>query len=230
LVNARGQLRVDEFDLDHIKFKKMRTDAWLQDLKLEATRTEAEWAGGTVQGKFSADFSPQPKYSAEVLLDHVNLAQIPLAGNIADRMGGLASGSLQLQTRGVGRDTLFQELQGSGQLRLANVKLRGWDVGASLASGTPRKGASRWASGQAAFHVANQKFILNELRLGSRESAVLLKGSVNFRQDADLTLQVADQESRSGRTAPSPHVLHLAGPLDHLRVSLAPRVAQQPGD
>jgi hypothetical protein len=113
---------------------------------------------------------------------------------------------------------------------LSNVEFRGWDVGASLASGAPRAGYSRWTSGDAKFHIANQNFIVNLLRLNGEQGPVVLKGSVSFQRDADLTLEAAVGEHRKGQPVASDHVLNLAGPLDRLRVSLAARAAQQPGD
>ena len=228
--SARGVLRADEFDLEKLKFKQLRAEGDLKDLHLTLRQADAQWAGGTLQAKMIADFSPQPKYEIAAQFDRVNLAQIPLAGKVADRVAGTASGSIQLKTGGVGREALLHELNGEGKLNLRAVEFRGWDVAASLASGLPRSGASRWTSGEATFHIADESLELNALRLAAAREEVLLKGSVSFQREADLTLQAVGDDARRGRLAAASHILNIAGPLDGPKVSLVGRIAQQPGD
>ena len=230
LLDARGELQADEFDLEQMKFKRLQAEVSLSDLRLRVEDATASWAGGTIQGSLSADFSPQPKYTAAAKFERVNLSQIPFAGNFEERVSGSATGSLTLQTEGIGRDSLLQKMQADGGLKLSNVGFRGLDVAASLASGSPRSGSSRWASGDAKFRIANQEFIVSLLRLNAPQSPVVLKGSISFLREANLTLESANQENREGHIAASDHVLNLVGPLDRLRVSLGARVVQQPGD
>jgi hypothetical protein len=229
-VNARGELQVDEFELEKVKLQDLQANVSLQNLRLELSDAKSKWAGGTLRGTFSADFSPQPKYTAAVRFDRVSLAQISLAGRVAERLSGLASGAFQLATAGVGRDALLHTLEGEGEVRVANVQFRGWDVAASLQTGAPREGASRWSTGEGAFHIADQSFDLDNLRLNGAAGPLVLKGTISFQREADLTLEAAGAENRKIRTASAPHVLNLAGPLDRPKVSLASRSVQQPGD
>jgi len=53
---------------------------------------------------------PRPVYDIAAKLERVNLAQLPGAGRIAERVGGAASGTLQMKTAGVGRDELLGKL------------------------------------------------------------------------------------------------------------------------
>ncbi len=89
-----------------------------------------------------------PKYDVTAKLDRVNLAEIPAAGRFAERLAGLASGTVHLETGGVGRDELLQKLAGGGEVQLKNAEFRGWDVNASVADGAPHTGTSRWTSGE----------------------------------------------------------------------------------
>lgn len=228
--SARGVLLADEFDVEKFRFRQLRAEGDLKDLRLTLRQAEAQWAGGTLQAKMIAEFSPQPKYEIAAQFDRVNLAQIPLAGKIADRVAGTASGSIQLKTGGVGREALLQRLSGEGTFQLHGVEFRGWDVAASLASGSPHSGASRWTRGDGAFHIADESFELNALQLSASREQVLLKGSVSFQREADLTLQAVDENSRRSRLAASSHILSIAGPLDGPKISLVGRAAQQPGD
>jgi hypothetical protein len=88
---------------------------------------------------------------------------------------------------------------------------------------------SHWPSGEGTFQIAKQSFDLERLLLNAAAGPVVLRGTVSFQREADLTLEAASEESRKVRTAAN-HVLSVAGPLDRPRVSLAARVAQQPGD
>lgn len=228
--SARGVLLADEFDVEKFRFRQLRAEGDLKNLRLTLRQADAQWAGGTLQAKMIAEFSPQPKYEIAAQFDRVSLAQIPLAGKIADRVAGTASGSIQLKTGGVGREALLQRLSGEGKFELRGVEFRGWDVAASLASGSPHSGASRWTRGEGAFHIADESFELNALQLSASREQVLLKGSVSFQREADLTLQTVDENSRRSRLAAASHILSIAGPLDGPKVSLVGRVAQQPGD
>lgn len=229
LVRARGNLQVDEFDLEQVKLRHLRATLALRNLDLQVDDAQAQWAGGTLRGSFSAAFSAQPKYTASADFERVNLGEIPFAGRAAERVSGQASGSLTLQTAGVGHDALLANLEGQGQVRFGNLEFRGWDVPASLATGAMRVGSSRWNGGDARFRIADQSFIVTLLRLNGPQVPVLLRGSVSFKREADLQLEAASEENRKQRAA-ADHVLNLAGPLDRLRVKLAVREAQQPGD
>jgi hypothetical protein len=228
-VNARGVLRADEFDLEKLKFKQVRAEGELKDLHLTLRQADAQWAGGTLRARMIAEFSPQPHYEFSAQFERVNLAQIPLAGKVTERFGGAASGSIQLETGGIGRDVLLQKLRGGGKVQLHSVEFRGWDVAGSLASGTPRSGFSRWTAGNGVFRIADKNLELTELKLTAPWETILLQGNVSFARQADLTLEAAGSGSRRGRFTALDHVLTIAGPLDGPKVSLKGKIAQQPG-
>jgi hypothetical protein len=82
--------------------------------------------------------------------------------------------------------------------------------------------------GAGTFHVSNGGFDLNSLRLTSPSGEFLLKGSVSFSEDADMTAE----SHATGRKAIAQTVrfLQISGPLSGLKVSLEKATAQQPGD
>lgn len=227
-VNARGVLHADEFNLEKLKFKQVRAEGALQNLHLTLRQANAQWAGGTLSAKMIAQFSPQPVYEFEGQFEHVSLGQIPLAGKLAERFSGTASGSIQLKTEGVGRDALLQKLSGEGKVQLHSVEFRGWDVAGSLASGAPRSGSSRWTAGNGVFHIADKNLELTELSLVAPQETLLMHGNVSFARQADLTLEAASNLRRGGFLAPD-RILSIAGPLDGPKVALKGKIAQQPG-
>jgi len=232
-VNAEGELRVDEMTIEKLKLEQVRAQGSLRNLQLEIRDANAQWAGGTLRAKMTAAFSPRPKYELTAELEHVNLKQLPGTGHMAERLNGLASGTVHLSTEGVGREELLAKLAGKGDVRLKNVEFRGWDVGATLADGAPQAGASRWAAGEAAFSLQDQSVVLQSLRLDGGNQWTLINGTVSFAREADLSVQTAaDGKAREHKATVSKagRVLRISGPLDGPRVSLQGAAERQPAD
>jgi hypothetical protein len=229
-VNAEGELRIDAFTLERLKFSQVRARAALHDLNFDLRDAEAQWSKGNIRVKLRAAFLPHPSYDIVADLDRVDLAELPASGPLPERFAGLASGTLRLITHGVGRDELLQHLAGKGDVRLSNVEFRGWDLSASVADGEPRTGDSHWAAGEAVFIVRDQGIVLNNLRLDSGSEKTLVKGTVTFSQDADLTLQTVDGLPGAVNASEQRHVLKISGPLDVPHLSIEKLSARQPAD
>ena len=229
-VDAEGDITIDEFELDKLKLKQVHAEASLRDLKLRLENAQAHWAGGTLQGSVSATFEAKPTYEVKLQANGLNLAQVPLAGKVSERMAGTFAGTLELKTEGVGREALLDNLKGEGRIELKKVEFRGWDLQASFASGSPHTGASRWAEGDGLFHVSDRSLEVNHLQLRSPQQQISLKGSVSFGRQADLTL--ANEVSRQGKTRTSgpERVMQISGPLEGPKVAIETVSASQPGD
>jgi hypothetical protein len=229
-VNAEGEVRVDEFTLEKIRLTQLRVEGALHDLHLELRQADARWAGGNLRARMRAAFLPRPSYDVSAEWDGVDLAQWPSPADLSDRFAGLASGTLHLSTQGVGRDELLQRLTGKGEVRLREVEFRGWDVSASTADGAPHQGGSRWASGQGAFSIHDRGISLPGLRLDSGSELTLIKGTLSFAQDSDLTVQTLPREPNDSRLPEQGYVLKISGPLDVPRVSIERLIARRPAD
>jgi len=228
-VDAHGQLFVDQFTMEKLEFTQLRAETNLHELRLEFSHAEAQCSAGKVRAEVSAVFRPEPSYEVTAELDRLNLSQLPPSLQIAPRLGGTASGTVHLTTGGVGRDELVQHLAGTGEARLRNLELRGWDVNATVADGTLRSGASRWNSGKGTFVVHDQTVRLTGLELEAGGQRTLVEGTVSFARDADLTIRnVSGDGQREVPEFESKHVLRLSGPLDVPRVSVKGVVAHQP--
>jgi hypothetical protein len=229
-VNAEGELRIDEFRVEKLKFEQVRAVGALHDLHLEVWDAEAQWSGGKVHAKVTARFLPRPAYDVTAELDNVDLAQLPAPPRAAERFAGTASGTLHLTTQGVGREELLQRLAGRGDMRMRNVEFRGWDVSASVAEGEPRTGESRWTAGEGAFTLRDRGIVLAGLRLEAGREVTFVKGTVSFGRDADLTIRTTTDGKRESRTPEAGRVLKISGPLDVPRVSVERALARQPAD
>ena len=186
-----------------------------------------------MHAQVQAKFAPLPKYDVTAKLDRVNLAEIPAPGRFTDRLAGLASGTVHVETEGVGRDELLQKLAGGGEIQLKKVEFRGWDVNASVTDGAPHTGTSRWTSGEGTFTMRNRGVTVENLTLESGGEKTSLQGTVSFARDADLTIETLSAGKRRGRTIginEAGHVLKISGPLDGPRVSVEKAAAHQPAD
>jgi hypothetical protein len=229
-IDADGELRVDEFTMEKLKFQQVHAAGSLDDLHLDLREADAQWAGGKVHARLKGKFLPRPSYEVTADLDQVNLAQLPAPARSADRFAGTASGTLHFTTQGVGRDELIARLTGRGDVRMRNIEFRGWDVNASVAQGEPRTGESHWTAGEGTFTLRDRGVILAGLRLESGREATLVKGTVSFGRDADLTIQTTSDGRREIRTIEPGHILKISGPLDIPRVSVENTAAHQPAD
>lgn len=231
-MNAEGNLTIGELTLEKFKFTNIHAEGSLHDLQLEVHDASAQWAGGSVHAQVAAVFAPVPKYEVTAKLDRVSLAEVPSVGSMSERIGGLASGSVHVVAQGVGRDELFQRLEGDGDIQLKNIQFRGWDVTASVADGSPRSGISRWTTGDGTFTIRNRAVTVDSLTLDSENEQTSLQGTVSFARDADLSIETLSAAKRRGRPVvnESGRVLKISGPLDGPHVSVEKVVARQPTD
>jgi hypothetical protein len=232
-VNAEGELNIGELTIEKLKLKNVVAKGSLHDLQLEIRESQAEWAGGKVRAKIGAKFLPRPVYEIAAEVDRINLAQLPGAGRIGERLGGFASGTLQVKTEGVGRDELLKKLSGRGDFHLNKVEFRGWDVSASVADGTARTGISRWATGEGSLHLRDSSIVLDNFRLNNAKELTFVNGTLSFGRSADLAIETTSPRKNKGHElddSEAGHVLKISGPLDGPKVSVEKISVRQPAD
>ena len=220
---------MDDLTIEKIRLKQFRAQTKLDALKLSMSVVQAQWSAGDVKGTAEATFSAKPRYEILATFDRVAITQTPWLVPVATHLNGTASGSVELHLEGVGREALLASLAGKGEIRLAKVELRGWDVAGTMALGQWKSGISRWATGTGTFHLSNGGFDLNSLRLSSPSEEFLLKGSVSFGEDTELTAE-SHATGRTTRGESSIRFIQISGPIAGPRVSLEKATAQQPGD
>jgi AsmA-like protein len=213
-VTAEGDLEADSLSIEKIKLAHARAHVAFRDLRLEVRDAEAEWAGGTARGSVSAVFSAPPHYEIFAEVDRANLSELPWSAHWAEYWSGTASGKLHLTTSGVGRDALVAQLAASGELRLKNLELRGWDVGASMDTGTIHTGSSRWAAGEGEFTIVDRAVHFDALTLENPHLKTRLDGTLDFSQDLSLTFAPAPADKRGAKSAAAPRFFQLRGPLE----------------
>jgi hypothetical protein len=232
-VNAEGELQISKLTIEKLKLEQVLARGSLHDLQLDVREAQAEWAGGKVQAEINAKFLPRPVYEIAAKLERVNLAQLPGAGRNADRFGGVASGTLQVKTAGVGRDELLGKLAGRGEFHLNKVEFRGWDVNASVADGAAHAGVSRWATGECSLRLQDSSIFLEDFRLDGGKQLTLMNGTLSFGRIAELAIETTSARKTKDRKASDSgtgHVLKISGPLDGPKVSVEKTGVRQPAD
>ena len=232
-VNAEGELGIAQLTIEKLKLEHVLAKGSLHDLQLDVREAQAEWAGGKVRAKINARFLPRPVYEIAAELDRVNLAQLPGAGRIAERLGGVASGTLKVKTEGVGREELLGKLAGHGEFHFNKVEFRGWDVNASVADGAARAGVSRWPSGEGSLRLQDSSIFLDDFRLDGGKQLTLVNGTLSFGRNTDLTVETTSARKSKDRKASDSgtgRVLKISGPLDGPKVSVEEAGARQPAD
>ena len=232
-VNAEGELDIGQLTIEKLKLEQVQARGYLHDLQLDVREAQAEWAGGKVHAKINAKFLPRPAYDISAELDRVNLAQLPGAGRIAERLGGFATGTVRVKTEGVGRDELLGKLSGRGDFHLNKVEFRGWDVNASVADGEAHAGVSRWATGEGSLRLQDSAILLEDFRLNSGWQSTLVNGTLSFGRNADLAIETVSVRKNKDRKAGdfgAGRVLKISAPLDGPKVSVEKASVRQPAD
>ena len=229
-LNVVGNVQVDEFTIEKLKLQQLHLQGSLHDLQLNVSDGRAQWAGGAVRATMLAKFLPRPAYDLHAQLDGVNLTQLPIDASVADRLAGLASGTVHFKTTGVGREELLQKLTGAGKIRLDNLEFRGWDVNASVADGEAHPGVSNWPSGVGTFTVRDRNVFLEDVRLDGGTQFTLIDGTVSFGREADLAVETSAGRRAVRNTDGPGQVLKIVGPLDGPRVTREKSAPRQPAD
>jgi hypothetical protein len=228
-VVARGRLRVGEVALAPLQVEKLDADVALAGRGVVLHRAQAELYGGRIAGDFEAQLSAVPTYSFRGRIDRVDLGGLADAtASLAGRFAGLASGTLALTARGIGRQYLAASLEGEGVLRARDAVLRGIDLPSLLtgtASDPKARGEARFGTSAATFHIAAGRVSVDQFLLEDRDQQLEVEGTVDFARRLDLLVRTAPRETTRGADfdpeTSEGETWAIAGTLD------APQVARQ---
>ena len=213
-IRGRGRLRIEELELAPLRVTKLDATAAIDGRSVHLSRAQAEFYGGRISGDFGATVSAEPSYSFRGAIDRVNVALLAEASPLLEgQFAGLVSGDLKLAAKGIGRQSLLGSLQGDGTLRARDAVVpivnSAWgDLGEA---GVPQAAAvGRFATGTAAFRIADGSVHLNPLRLADRDHGFEVTGAVDFSRKLDLHVRpiqlLHGVETPSARSAEAPSI------------------------
>ncbi|MBZ5502271.1 MAG: AsmA family protein [Acidobacteriia bacterium] len=223
-LRATGRLTFAQFVLAPLEIRRLQGNVSIDGRHVALTDATAQFYGGALAGSLDAHLNAAPSYDLRLDFSAVDLSA--LSANwpgLADLFAGNASGAASFQTHGSTRENLANSLVCRGTARVNVPQLRNLDLAKSLRETARRPGSSMFREASAAFSCAAGKLQLQDLLLSGPAESIAASGSVDFRRNLDLQLQLLPRDAAPSR-APGP-----ATPLYQLTGSLAaPQINRLP--
>ena len=220
-ISARGRLRVAEFSLAPFRFTQMDADIEFAGRTIDVHRAKGSFAGGTVEGQFTAALGAQPAYDVRARFDRVDLAALAEgAPSLAGRFGGAAAGEVALHATGIGRDALLDSLEGQGSIAARNVQISGFNLGALHANPSTAADDGRFTEAQALFRIADRTVRAAPVQLTRPGEDLVAAGSVDFDGTLDFRIDASGSQAAPARSARATSVVEpQASPSSAFRLS-----------
>jgi hypothetical protein len=214
---------VDDFAFSRYVVQHISGNFALDQRQIIFQDVDADFSGGKISANVKADLRESPAYSVNANFSGINLAALAAGSpTLARQFTGSATGEIELEMHGVGRDALVTSLGCRGRASIQPAFLQGFDLFDSVHAGARRAGTSTFSEVSGVFACRDDRVELNSLRLRSGDVVLGATGTVDFGRNADIRLQWmprAKNQSRVGADPPAdPAAYLLRGPL------FAPRI------
>lgn len=222
-LRASGRLSIDDFAFSRFVMEHLSGNLLLDQRQISFQDVEADFSGGKVSGSLKADLRGLPAYNISARLAGINLASLT-AGSpaLARQFSGIASGEIDAELHGIGRDALVASLGCRGHAIIQPASLQGFDLFESMRAGARRGGTSSISEVSGTFACRDDLVELSGVRLRSGDVSIGASGSVDLARNADIHLQWlprARNQVRVGADSPVGTAAYfLRGPL------FAPRI------
>lgn len=222
-LRASGRLSVDDFAFSRYLVQHLSGNIVLDQRQITFQDLEADFSGGKVGGRVKADLRESPVYTVSANFTGLNLAALAAGSpTLAHEFSGSATGDIEFEMHGVGRDALVASLGCRAHAAIQPASLQGFDLFDSLHAGARRAGSSTFSEVSGTFVCRDDQIELTGVRLRSGDTVLGASGTVDFGRNADIRLQWlprAKNQARVGADAPDdPASYLLRGPL------FAPRI------
>ena len=226
-LKASGRLSIEDFALSKFRMQHLEGSFNLDQRQVVFKDAEADFSGGKVSGGLQADLRALPQYALLARFSGVNIATL-IAGSptLAKQISGTASGEIELQLKGIGREALVASLECRGRAAVQPASLQGFDLVDSLRAGSRRGAASTFAEAAGNFICRDDRIELSGVRLRSGDSSLAAQGTVDFSRNLEIRLQWIPRVRSQARLesadpAPDPAVYWLRGPIFSPRLERA---------
>jgi AsmA-like protein len=225
-LRASGRLSVNDFAFSRFVMEHLSGTLALDQRQITFRDVEADFSGGKVTGSLNADLRGLPAYNFSARLAGLNLASLT-AGSpaLARQFSGIASGEIEAEMRGIGRDALLASLGCHGRATIQPASLQGFDLVESLRAGARRNGTSSFSEVSGTFACRDDQVELSGVRLRIGDVSIGASGDVDFDRNADIHLQWlprARNQVRAGADSPADTAAYfLRGPLFAPRIERA---------
>ena len=174
----------------------------------------------------NADLREAPAYDVSASFSGLNLAALAAGSpTLAHQFAGMATGEIELEMHGTGRDALVASLACRGRTAIQPASLLGFDLFDSLRAGARRNGTSTFSEVSGTFACRDDQIELSGVRVRNGDTTLGATGTVDFAHDADIRLQWmprAKNQTRVGADPPAdPASYLLRGPFFAPRIERA---------
>jgi len=225
-LRASGRLSVDDFAFSRYLVQHLSGNLTLDQRQITFEDVEADFNGGKVSGRVNADLREAPAYTVSANFSGLNLAALAAGSpTLAHQFSGIATGEIELEMHGVGRDALVASLVCRGRTAIQPASLLGFDLFDSVHASGRRSGTSTFSEVSGTFTCRDDQIELSGVRLRSGDAVLGATGTVDFAHDADIHLQWmprAKNQTRVGADPPAdPASYSLRGPFFAPRIERA---------
>jgi hypothetical protein len=226
---ARGRLRVGAIDLPPLHLEKFDGQAELDGRSVRIVTAQADFFGGKISGSLDAQLAHSPSYEFQGRFDHVDLALLGRSvPSLTGRIGGIASATLTLSARGIGRQDLIDSMEGQGTLNGRNAVLRGFDLSTTTSGGASDSNPDLFATVQGAFRIQDKSVELSNFILDSSHSRLAAEGRIDFSHALNLRVRPSIFQAAVSMASASPASFLLGGTIESPKLILSSAVPKPP--
>lgn len=221
-IHAHGNIAIDELEIAPVRVRKLKGRVDIDGRSVRLEEAHGECYGGNVSGSFDANLKAPPVYRADAQIERANLAMLAAdSATLRERVAGLASASVHLTTRGIGREDLVKSLEGRGEFNGLGIQVRGLD----LKSAMNHSGSAIWSLAVGEFTIRSRVIHIAKLRLKDGASEARAQGTVDFSHVLDLDVRPPADFDATGLAVVRGRALHVTGTLEAPQIeSLNPKV------
>jgi AsmA-like C-terminal region/AsmA family len=225
-LRVSGHLSIDDFAFSRYVAQHLSGNFALDQRQITFQDADADFSGGKVSGSVKADLRESPIYKVSANFVGLNLAALAAGSpTLARQFSGSATGEIEFEMKGVGRDALVASLGCRGRAAIQSASFTAFDLFDSVRAGARRGGTSTFSEVNGAFVCHDDQIELTGVRLRAGDTSLGASGTVDFARNVDIHLQWmprAKNQVRVGAEPPGDAASYLLrGPLFAPRIERA---------
>ncbi len=225
-LRVSGRLSIDSFAFSRYVVQHLSGNFALDQRQIAFRDADADFSGGKVTGSVTADLREAPVYKVSANFSDLNLAALAAGSpTLAHQFSGSATGEIELDMKGVGRDALVASLACRGRAAIQPASFTAFDLFDSIHAAARRSGTSTFSEVNGAFACHDDHIDLAGVHLRNGDTSLSASGTVDFARNADIHLQWMPRAKNQVHVGADPAIdaasYQLRGPLFAPRIERA---------
>jgi hypothetical protein len=177
-LNARGNLKVESFQLAPLEVQKLSAEVELKGRKVNLSRFDAQICDGSISGGLLLNLEADPGYWLHLSAKDVNVEELSaLSPALQSRLTGQISGEVRVSMHGIGWENLLASLKGAGTISARGAMIQGIDLFDELRADVET--GARSTSTDLQFPMVNAEYSVSSRKI-SFEKITLFNSNVTF--------------------------------------------------